>query len=252
MRGHFRFYGELNDFLPEDRRQVTFDFDFNGHETVKHLLESLGVPHTEVDLILVRGESVDFNHQLQDGDLVSVYPVFESIDISPVARVRPEPLREPKFVLDNHLGKLATYMRMLGLDTLYRNDFDDDELAHISDKRNRILLTRDRDLLKRNQVTHGYWIRDKDPREQVVEVLRRFDLFSYVDPFRRCMRCNGILEPVSKEQVIDQLEPKTKLYFNEFRICQECGQVYWRGSHFKRMEAFIEGVLAKDKWEQSD
>jgi uncharacterized protein with PIN domain len=252
MRGYFRFYGELNDFLTEERRQATFAYDFNGHETVKHLLESLGVPHTEVDLILVKGESVDFNHLLQDGDLVSVYPVFESIDISPVARVRPDPLREPKFVLDNHLGKLATYMRMLGLDTLYRNDFDDDELANISENRKRILLTRDRDLLKRNQVTHGYWIRDKDPREQLVEVLRRFDLFSCVDPFRRCMRCNGILEPVPKERVIDQLEPKTKLYFSEFRICQECAQVYWRGSHFKRMEAFIEGVLAKDSWEQTD
>jgi uncharacterized protein with PIN domain len=245
MRAYFRFYGELNDFLPEERRQVTFAYEFNGHETVKHLLESFGVPHTEVDLILVMGESVDFDRQLQGGELVSVYPVFESIDISSLARVRPEPLREPKFVLDNHLGKLTNYMRMLGLDALYRNDFDDDELAQISENHDRILLTRDRGLLKRNQVTHGYLIRDKDPREQLVEVLRRFDLFSVVDPFRRCIRCNGILEPVSKEQVIDQLEPKTELYFEDFRICQECGQVYWRGSHFERMETFIDEIMSE-------
>jgi uncharacterized protein with PIN domain len=252
MRAYFRFYGELNDFLPEERRQVTFAYEFIGHETVKHLLESFGVPHTEVDLILVMGESVDFDRQLQGGELVSVYPVFESIDISSLARVRPEPLREPKFVLDNHLGKLTNYMRMLGLDALYRNDFDDDELAQISENHNRILLTRDRGLLKRNQVTHGYLIRDKDPREQLVEVLRRFDLFSVVDPFRRCIRCNGILEPVSKEQVIDQLEPKTKLYFEDFRICQECGQVYWRGSHFERMETFIDEIMSESGWNQEE
>jgi len=243
----FRFYAELNDFLPEDYHQVAFTRNFNGHETVKHLLESLGVPHTEVDLILVNGESVDFSHQPDDGDLVSVYPVFESIDISPLARVRPKPLREPRFVLDNHLGKLAAHLRMLGFDTLYRNDYEDEELAQISDQEDRILLTRDRGLLKRNQVTHGYWIRDKTPRDQLVKVLRRFDLWELIDPFRRCMRCNGLLEPVPKEHVLDQLEPKTKLYYDDFRICQQCGQVYWRGSHFERMDKFIDSVIEEYK-----
>lgn len=140
------------------------------------MIESLGIPHTEVDLILVNDESVDFSHAVQDGDRVSVYPVFEAFDISPIVRVRPQPLRESRFVLDVHLGRLASYLRILGFDTLYRNDYDDEELAGFSRNDGRILLTRDRGILKRSEVTHGYWVRENRPREQVVGVVRRFDL----------------------------------------------------------------------------
>jgi uncharacterized protein with PIN domain len=244
-RASFRFYAELNDFLPPKRKQVTFEYDFNGHETVKHLLESLGVPHTEVDLILVNGVSVDFSYRVSEGDQVSVYPIFESLDVTPLVHLRPQPLREPRFILDNHLGKLATYLRMLGFDTLYRNDYQDDELAQISSQERRTLLTRDQGLLKRSLVTHGYWVREKNPRQQVIEVVRRFDLAGLVQPFRRCMRCNGVLQVVSKEEVIERLEPKTKQYYDEFHICPDCNQVYWKGSHFKRMERFIDSVLTK-------
>ncbi len=239
----FRFYAELNDLLPRNRQRVDFEFAFDGHETVKHLIETLGVPHTEVDLILLNGESVGFDCQVQDGDRVSVYPVFESMDIKAISQVRPEPLREPRFVLDNHLGKLATYLRLLGFDTIYRNDFDDQELAEISSHDRRILLTRDRGLLKRSQVTHGYCVRAKDPKRQVREILQRFDLRGLAEPFARCARCNGLLEPVPKAEVYHRLEPKTKLYFEEFRICAECDQIYWKGSHFERMQGFIERIL---------
>ncbi len=239
----FRFIAELNDFLSRDRQRMEFAFSFDGHETVKHLIETLGVPHTEVDLILVNGESVGFDVRVRDGDRVSVYPVFESMDIKAISQVRPEPLRESRFVLDNHLGKLAAYLRLLGFDTIYRNDFDDQELAEISSTDRRILLTRDRGLLKRSQVTHGYCVRAKDPKRQVEEILQRFDLKGLAQPFSRCARCNGLLETVPKDEVYDRLEPKTKLYFEEFRICADCEQIFWKGSHFERLQGFIESVL---------
>ncbi len=242
----FRFYAELNDFLPRNQQKVDFVYQFGGHETVKHIIESLGVPHTEVDLILVNGESVDFGSKMRDQDRVSVYPVFESLNIEQVSQVRPKPLREPRFVLDNHLGKLAGYLRHLGFDTLYRNDFDDPELAEISSERGRILLTRDRGLLKRSLVTHGYCVRSKHPRKQIKEVMDRFDLVSLAAPFSRCARCNGLLHPVPKAEVFDRLESKTKLYFDEFRICEDCEQIYWKGSHFYLMKRFIDQILGHE------
>ena len=243
----FRFYAELNDFLPAVKRQVAFAHSFEGRVSVKHLIEALGVPHPEVELVLVNGRSVDFSYLVQDGDQISVYPVFESMDIRPLVRVRPEPLREPRFVLDTHLGRLAAYLRMLGFDTVYRNDYADKALAQISSRESRILLTRDRGLLKRSEVTHGYCVRGTNPRRQLVEVLRRFDLFQAATPFTRCIRCNGSLRPVAKEAVSHRLQPKTRQYYNEFRICQACDRIYWKGSHYKRMRGFIQGVLEQER-----
>jgi uncharacterized protein len=218
-----RFYAELNDFLPPAKRQVDFEFYFEASVSIKHVIESLGVPHPEVDLILVEGKShaagsvsVDFSYILKEGDHISVYPVFESMDITPLLRLRPEPLRLTRFVLDAHLGRLAVYLRLLGFDTLYRNDFGDEELAHISSSQNRLLLTRDRGLLKRSLVTRGYFVRSDQPRTQVVEILHRFDLEGAIQPFKRCLRCNGELERVEKEEVITQLQPAARLFYNQF------------------------------------
>ena len=235
-----RFYAELNEFLPLDKRQVAFMHRLKERDSVKDVIESLGVPHTEVGLILVNGESVDFSYVVQDGDRISVYPVFESVDVSPLVRVRPRPLAEPRFLADTHLGKLAGYLRMLGFDTLYRNDYDDHALARVSSSEERILLTRDRGLLKRSLVTYGCHIWETDPERQVAEVLRRYDLLAAIAPFRRCMRCNGLLEPVRKEAIADHLLPKTRQYYDEFRLCQGCGWVYWKGSHYERMQRLIE------------
>lgn len=246
-RAYFRFYAELNDFLPQERRFVTFTYPFDLSPSVKDAIEALGVPHTEVDLILANGESVDFSYVLRDDDRISVYPVFESIDITPLVRVRPRPLRQTRFVLDTHLGRLAVYLRMLGFDTLYRNDYRDEELARISSEERRILLTRDRGLLKRNAVTRGYCVRSTEPRQQLIEVLRRFDLFGSLAPFQRCLRCNGTLQPVRKEEVINRLPPRTRRYYDEFRICIRCGQIYWKGSHYQRMQRFAEWVSQQDQ-----
>ena len=241
-QAHFRFYAELNDLLPADKRQVTFMHPFPNRVSVKDMTEALGVPHTEVDLILVNGESVDFSYRVQDGDRISVYPVFESIDITPLVRLRPQPLREPRFVLDTHLGRLSRYLRMLGFDTLYRNDYADEELAQISSDERRILLTRDPGLLKRSVVTHGHWIRESDPQRQVRQVLQRFDLFGVIAPFARCLRCNALLQPVRKQDVLDRLPPMTKEVYDEFHICSECGRVYWKGAHWNRLKQAVDAA----------
>lgn len=238
-QAHFRFYEELNDFLLPDRKKRTFAYHFNGRPAVKDAIEAIGVPHTEVDLILVNGKSVGFDYQLQCDDRVAVYPVFETLDISPLIRLRPKPLREPKFILDVHLGKLARLLRMLGFDTLYRNDYEDAEIIRQALAEHRIILTRDQGLLKVKQVTHGYWIRATAPEAQAREVLRRLDLFSEIRPFARCMECNGTIEEVDKTDIIHRLPPKTVSYFDEFFKCATCGKVYWKGSHHDKMEALI-------------
>ncbi len=240
-----RFYAELNDFLPPEKRQTAFSHNFFGQPSVKDMIESLGVPHTEVDLILAGDTSVDFNYRVNGGDRISVFPMFEAIDISKVLKVRPESLREPRFVLDTHLGKLANYMRMLGFDTLYQNNYDDKTLARISTGQRRILLTRDRGLLKRSVVTHGYLIRADDPREQVKEVLQRFDLHDAVKPFSRCMRCNAVLENVDYEKVKGKVPPRVRQNIREYKQCQSCGQVYWKGTHYRGMVEFINQLTAE-------
>ncbi len=245
-QAHFRFYAELNDFLPQARRQTLFTHPFDGRVSVKDMIESLGAPHTEVDLILVNGESVDFGYHVQDGDRVSVYPIFESFDITPLVRVRPRPLREPRFVLDVHLGRLVSFLRMLGFDALFPENYDDENLARISATEHRTLLTRDRGLLKRKMVTHGYSVRETDPRKQLAEVLRRFDLYGLIAPFSRCVHCNGLLEPVNKADVLDRLLPDTIRYYDEFRRCPACDRIYWKGTHYERMKQVIAEIMAEN------
>ncbi len=240
---YLRFYEELNDFLSPDRRKTQFCYSIERKASVKDVIEALGVPHTEVELILVNGESVDFTYRVQHNDRISVYPVFESIDISPLLRVRDKPLRSNRFVLDSNLGRLARYLRLLGFDCLYRNDFRDREIAEIARCQHRIVLTRDRMLLRRKLITHGYFVRSDRPRQQVKEVLRRFDLKRSVAPYSHCTRCNGELAVVAKEQVTERLQPLTLRFFDDFRVCGNCGQVYWRGSHHNNTRRLLEEFL---------
>ena len=242
-RVFIRFYAQLNDFLlPEERMQsLAYSFDVPG--SVKDMIEAAGVPHTEVDFILVDGEPVDFSYRLQDGDRVSVFPRFRSIDIGPLGHLRPAATGEMRFVADGHLGRLAAYLRMLGFDTLYRSDYDDEELARLSSGENRILLTRDCGLLKRNEVRRGYYLRATEPARQLAEVIREFDLSPAIIPFRRCMHCNALLRATQKESIRHRLLPETARYFNEFFACPECDRVYWKGSHYRRMKRLIESVV---------
>lgn len=243
VRAWFRFYAELNDFLAPDRRQIAFLHSVDQRASIKDVIESLGVPHTEIDLILVDGRSVDFSYPVQDGDRVSVYPVFEALDISPVALVRPLPLREVRFVLDTHLGRLAAYLRLAGFDTICRTDLGDAELAGISLREQRILLTRDHGLLKRKVVTHGYFVRAMRPADQLVEVLGRFDLVRSVAPFSRCLRCNGEIENAAPDLVWSRLPPRIRATHREFWRCRSCGRAYWKGSHYARLARLLDAAV---------
>ncbi len=245
-RADIRFYAELCDLLAPKHRAGRISHRIVATQSVKDLVESYGVPHTEVDVILVAGESVDFAYRPVAGDRISVYPVFESFDIGPIVRLRPDPLRETRFVLDGHLGKLARRLRLLGFDCAYVSDPSDDDLAEISNAQRRILLTRDRFLLRRRAVTHGYLLRSDQPREQVGEVMRRFQLSGSLEPFTRCPACNGVLAPVEKAAIEDRLPPKTRRYYQEFRTCPACGRDYWRGAHHARLERMVAEARSAD------
>ncbi len=238
-----RFYEELNDFLPEERRKRSFEAPFRRGDTVKALIEALGVPHTEVDLVLADGRSVSFSHRLEAGQRISVYPVFESFDISGVTRVRPEPLREPRFVADVHLGRLACALRMLGFDTRYSNDCDDEALARFAGEERRILLTRDRGLLKRRAITHGYLVRARDPQEQLGEVLRRFDLAGLLRPFTLCPHCNLPLVEAPKDEITGRIPARIGELYGRFKRCPRCDRIYWPGSHWDHMRGRIRAIL---------
>jgi hypothetical protein len=240
----FRFYAELNDHLPFGQQDGIVEQHFFVPASVKDMIEGIGVPHTEVDLVLVNGESSDFTRLIRNGDRVSVYPTFESIDITQVLRLRPQPLRETKFVLDVHLGRLAGYLRMLGFDAVYSNRASDLELVRISSQQRRILLTRDRGVLKHSVVTHGYWLRETDSRRQAEEVVSRFDLARSFRPLTRCIVCNEPLRAVSKADVGGHVPPGTLEWCDTFRECAACRRVYWEGSHSRRMRRWIEQLAA--------
>ncbi len=237
---HIRFYEELNDFLPPPKRKQRYELNFTGSPSIKDIIESQGVPHTEVDLILVNGTSVHFNYKLKNEDDISVYPLFESFDISTVQRLRAKPLRIPKFVLDVHLRALAKYMRMFGFDTNYQNDFSDEQIIEISISEKRTVLTRDVGILKRNQLTHGYWVRNVKPIKQIEEIIKRFDLKNEINEFSRCIRCNTIIVPIEKEKVMSKIPPKVKSLHPQFFYCNVCSKIYWKGSHYDKMKSLIE------------
>jgi uncharacterized protein with PIN domain len=224
---YFLFHGRLNDFLPHDQKGQVIAVRFRERQSLKHLAESLGVPHPEIGLVQVNGQGEPLNVITQDQDRVEVRP---NLDVDP---------GEPRFVIDSHLGRLAAYLRMLGCDCYYQNDIEDAQLAGIAGREQRILLTRDRRLLMRKSVTHGYCLRSLNSLEQLAEVVHRFDLARRVIPFHRCLRCNHELEPVRKEDVLDRLEPLTRQFFDEFHICRACGQIYWKGSHYDKMQKLV-------------
>lgn len=242
---HLRFYAELNDFLPPEKRKKDIEVSFFVSPSIKDAIEALGVPHVEVDLILVDGLSVGFDHRLAAAERVSVYPVFESLDISPVTRLRHRPLRLPSFVADVHLRKLARLLRLLGLDVLHYNSCTNPELVRISIDEGRILLTRNRALLKHGDLTHGYCVRSVHAQEQTVEILQRFDLSRQASPFTRCPVCNGLLERIAKADALDRIPPKTADWLEDYFECSDCRKLYWRGTHSDRLHNLIAQILNK-------
>jgi uncharacterized protein with PIN domain len=240
-----RFFGSLNDFLPAARRGDAFAARVERGQTVKDLIEAAGVPHPEVDVVLVNGVSVEFGYPVREDDVIVVYPLDAAVEGTPnlpLIHLVAAP-REPRFVLDVHLGRLAAYLRMLGFDTRYETACDDDVLARIAHDEARVLLTRDVGLLKRGAVVHGAFVRETQPERQAAEVARRYGLMGRVAPFTRCLRCNGLLAPVAKDEVTEQVPERVRQEYDTFQRCADCGQVYWEGTHHARMRALIARLL---------
>lgn len=239
---HIRFYEELNEFIPSHKRKVTFDHHFSGSPDIKDIIESQGIPHTEIDLIIANGKSVGFGYKPQDDDMISVYPVFESLDIKPLIRLRPEPLRNTRFIADVHLGKLAGYLRLFGFDTLYDPGMDDKTIIETARLQKRIILTRDRGILKNSKVLHGVYVRSQIPKTQLLDIVHRLNLVEKFNPFARCMKCNGKINCVSKEKILPRLKPDTRKYYDEFFQCLHCNKIYWKGSHYVKMMKYLDQI----------
>jgi uncharacterized protein len=235
----FLFHKSLNDFLPAIKRNSWINYSFQGISSVKDAIEAIGVPHPEVDVILVHNSSVDFAYRIKENDRIEVYPVFPDHIFPESYSLAKQYLSIDKFVLDVHLGKLGKAMRLLGIDTLMENHFSDKMIAQIAESENRIVLTRDIGLLKHKAIKCGYWLRSQHWEEQLAEVMTRFDLQKRFKPFSRCTVCNGLIESVPKETVINLLPPASKELFNEFFQCSNCKRVYWKGSHYERMEDWV-------------
>lgn len=214
------------------------------------MIEALGVPHTEVEVICVDGVSVDFAHRLQDGECVSVYPAFSSIEVAPLLRLRPPPAVPGRFIADAHMGQLAKGLRMLGFDVLYRNDYSDAELARTAAEEDRIVLTRDRDLLIRKEIVRGCYLHALDIDAQMAEVIGRYKLAPLVRAFTRCLTCNGELRAVDKQEVAHRVPYHSRQFYERFYECAGCAQVYWEGSHVARMRLRVEAMLRNARMDE--
>jgi uncharacterized protein with PIN domain len=218
---------ELRFLLPVRRRAGAADLPDDPTASLGHLVESAGVPLTEVGALAVAGRLVSPAYRPEPGAEVSV-----------AARSRPQPLDgPPRLLLDVHLGTLARRLRVLGVDAAYRNDADDGELVHQAAAEDRLLLTQDRGLLRRRALRRAAYVRGNRPDDQLADVLDRFRL--PLAPYSRCTACGGQLRPVPKSDVLDRLEPGTRRTQEEFAGCGRCGRIYWHGAHAARLDALV-------------
>jgi len=238
---NFLINGNLSDLLKGSQTgKHSFNHTIHRKASIKDVVESLGIPHPMVGDLLVNGQPVSFDYIVEDGDQVEVMPLSPPVDFLTPSVLRPHPLPAVRFLADVNVGKLASLLRMAGFDTAYQNHLHDAALAAIASKEKRILLTKDTNLLKRKKVEFGYLVREIAPPRQLAEIIRLFGLENTVKPFTRCMQCNGVLEPVAKEKILDRLEPLTKKYYHSFHRCPDCGKIYWAGSHKDNMLKYID------------
>jgi uncharacterized protein len=202
----------------------------DGVSSLGHVVQSLGVPLTEVGALLVNGVPEQPRYRPRGGDVVQVLPV-----------PRPQPVDQPRFLLDVHLGTLARRLRLVGIDTAYDRDADDDELIERANATRRVLLTQDRGLLRRRSLWRGAYVRGARPDEQFADVLDRFA--PPLAPWTRCTACNGPLVPALKADVAELLKPGTRRTYQSFARCRACGRVYWRGAHGRRLQATIDAAM---------
>jgi uncharacterized protein with PIN domain len=237
------FHGDLDFFLGSKAGTGVIERRLREKTSIKDVIESCGVPHPEIDAILVNGQAVRFNLTVSDDVDVDVFPV--GIDPTFSTEKRLQITGITRFVSDGHLGRLTRNLRLLGFDVAYDQKADDRQLLDVMTHDKRALLTRDRRLLMHSVVQHGYCPRSQNADEQTIEVIRRFNLMNLVAPFTRCLRCNAPLEDATKADIIEELEPLTRIYYEEFRRCPGCKQIYWSGSHFSKLKRRLEAIRAQ-------
>jgi uncharacterized protein len=238
-----RFHGDLNVFLGSKTGHELIERRLAEKTSIKDVVESCGVPHPEVDLILVDEQPVGFDHTVANDAKAEVFPVESRGTFRTEKRL--QAIDITRFVADGHLGRLSRNLRLLGFDVAYSQNADDRQLLEVMVRENRALLTRDRRLLMHSIVQHGYCPRSQNADEQTIEVIRRFDLAELIAPFTRCLRCNAPLEEAAKAEIIDKLEPLTKIYYDQFRRCPDCKKIYWSGSHFPKLQKRIEEIRSR-------
>jgi len=229
-QARFRFHGELAAFLAPFRRERAFAHTCARAATLKHAVESLGIPHTEVGSVTVNGERATLARRVREGDVVEVFPWRTPAECSEAT---------PTFVADAHLGGLARLLRMLGFDTLYDNAYADDALLEIAAEERRVILTRDRALLKRREVLRGAFVHARRPEAQLREVARRFDLQRRARPFTLCLHCNLALKPVETAWATARVPDRVAAHYRDFVRCPGCERIFWQGSHWRRMRDML-------------
>ena len=240
------FHDNIREILaPRFRGLEKIHHPLNRDASIKDVIESFRVPHTEIRQLKVNGREVSFTYKVQDGDQIDVHPLRPPFDVFHPTLLRPVPLDNYRFIVDVNVARLAIFLRMLGFDTVYHNRLTDPNIAEIAQQQKRILLSKDRNLLKRKKIEFGYLVRKTKPLQQLFEVVRLFDIKEQdILPFSRCMKCNGLLHPVSKAKILSRLEPLTKKYYNTFHLCGKCDQIYWPGTHREKMEKIVKEIVA--------
>ena len=219
----FRFHGELCEFLARQNRDRLFAYRCARAANLKNAIEALGVPHTEVGTVRVNGQPATLQRTVRQDDLVEVFPRSAEMGSDPI------------FLADAHLGGLARFLRMLGFDTLHDNGFRDEAIRALAASESRIVLTRDRELLKCRDILRGCYVHALKPESQLREVAERYGLAARAQPFTLCLLCNRRLRPVAKAAVAHRLPPQVLEGQEEFSHCASCDRVYWPGSHYRRM-----------------
>ena len=233
-------HGDLDFFLQSGIHGRSIERSLNEKTAVKDVIESCGVPHPEIDLILVNGAPVDFYYGIASAADIELYPAGAPSTLFKEKRLQVATITT--FVADGHLGRLVRNLRLLGFDVAYDPQADDPQLLRVMESENRALLTRDRRLLMHAVVKTGYYPRSQNADKQTVEVTRRFNLLDSIAPFTRCIRCNGLLRNVSKAEIVERLEPLTNIYYEQFQRCADCEQIYWPGSHFSKLQERLEKI----------
>lgn len=230
------FWRNLQELLrPQFKGRSRIEYELSRKASVKDIVEACGVPHTEVGRLTIDGREIPFSHLGANDDRMEVYPLRAPLDVKIPTLLRPETLPDTTFAVDMNVGKLATLLRMAGFDTFYQNEISDPELIEVALREKRILLSKDKDLLKRKEVVFGSLVREVQPEKQLAEIVHLFGLKEQFKPLSRCLRCNVLLPPVAKERIIDRLKPLTKKYYDSFRQCPSCRRIYWPGTHRDNM-----------------